>query len=936
MTAEDSELLDADETVVTLAANSPEALRRLLAAGKWGEGTGPCRLALVDPTPERVGRARRIVERGAPWRGHSGIWFTPKGLATIGGRVAFLFPGVEVAFELRVEDVAARFELEVPEHSRPRDLEETGVGVVAVNWLLNRALGELGVTPEAVAGHSVGEWSAMMAGGMVPESDIDALVRRLQPGTLEVPDVLFAAAACGFQQATAVVAGLEEITVSHDNCPHQVILCGKAESLNTARRRLGQGGVLCHMLPFRSGFHSPLFESYLAPYREGLAMLRVEPAKIPVWSATTCAPFPNGDDAIRALAIDHLVKPVRFRELIEMLYEDNFWIFIQVGIGSLIGFVDDTLKDRPHLAITANDPRRSGLAQLRRVAAALFVEGVAVDLDRLAPPLRHPIDPVPLDFGTPLVEPDLSLGVSSALPAPATDAVVVEFGKAMRALADAQRDVRNAYERFVSQRTGSTHTMRRTLSVQAEPTLFDHCFFRQPEKWDCLVDRYPLVPMTMMIELMLEAARGMSPGLLGVAVERFRAHRWLAVEPPAQVTITARPEGPDAVHVTVGDYAEATVRLAPDYPNPAVPDAGELENPRDPPIDAERLYKEGWMFHGPAYQGVVQLGPIGDDGIRGVLDTTPGPGALLDSAGQLFGYWIGAMHETDQLAMPMAIERLELFGPHPNQGERVACLVRVVEVTDTNVRCNIKLTQGDRVWAHVTGWSDRRFGSDPQVWRVLRLAESNLLSWVRDPYVLFDSTQCRFPSRTLLMQRYLGEPERRMMLAAGPRGQRDFLNGRIAAKDAVRQFLWNSGHGPLFPVEILIENDPSGRPQIRGLSDHDLRISIAHSKDVAVAIVAMGRDVGIDLERIEPRPESFEDTVLTTEEHRFLDAGDRAEWLTRLWCAKEAAAKACGTGLKGNPRKVVVSEAAGERLRVDGRWVETRIDRDYVIAWTEG
>ena len=65
------------------------------------------------------------------------------------------------------------------------------------------------------------------------------------------------------------------------------------------------------------------------------------------------------------LAADHLVQPVRFRELIERLHADGVRVFVQVGYGKLVGFIDDTLSTRPHLAITAavatgdGTPRRS-------------------------------------------------------------------------------------------------------------------------------------------------------------------------------------------------------------------------------------------------------------------------------------------------------------------------------------------------------------------------------------------------------------------------------------------------------------------------------------------------------------------------------------------------------------------------------------------------
>src|SRR5262249_5393917 len=159
---------------------------------------------------------------------------------------------------------------------------------------------------------------------------------------------------------------LTDIAVSHDNSPHQVLLCGRDGPARTALERLQRAGVLCHKLPFRSGYHSPLFADYLGVHRRVLARLTLAQPTIPLWSATTCAPYPTDEEAVRRLTIEHLVEPVRFRELILALHAAGARAFVQVGTGSLVGFVSDTLRGAPHLAISANLPNRSGLAQLDR------------------------------------------------------------------------------------------------------------------------------------------------------------------------------------------------------------------------------------------------------------------------------------------------------------------------------------------------------------------------------------------------------------------------------------------------------------------------------------------------------------------------------------------------------------------------------------------
>ncbi|MFN7972740.1 MAG: beta-ketoacyl synthase N-terminal-like domain-containing protein [Acidobacteriota bacterium] len=929
--------------VIALAADSPQGLLHALEVGIPRGGDGACRLSIVDPTPERISKARRIVENGAPWHGRHGIWFSPSALARSGGRVAFLFPGVEARFEPDVDSVATRFGLPAPAPMRPRDLEETGRGVVSLSMFLHKVLGELGVAPHVIAGHSIGEWSGLLASGILSEEDGWRLIDSLRPGSLEVPGVLFAAAGCGVETAMETVAGIPEIALSHDNCPHQVILCGRAEGIEAARARLVARGVLCQVLPFRSGFHSPLFAPFLEVHRAHFRSLSMRAARTPLWSATTCAPYPEDGGAIQDLSLDHLVKPIRFRELLLRLHDEGVRVFVQVGQGSLSGFVEDTLKGRPHVAVSASEAGRSGLAQLRNVALALFTEAVPVDLDRLAPPTSQS-GVVRLDLSGRLVhlEPDLAVGQARG-GGPRDEgphaAVLRQFEETMAAVNRSQEEVLRVYERSMRPETFETE---RRLSVVTVPALRDHSFVPQPAGWPSVADGYPVVPMTMTIEMLLDLGRKLSPGQVAVGLQDLEALRWIMVEPEIEARLKARRLSPREIETEIEDYARARVLVSPAYREPPPPDARPLRGARPAPVDASELYTDRWMFHGPRYQGVVEIDELADDGVRGTIVVTEGPGALLDNAGQLFGYWVMATQELDRLAMPVGIQRMILYGPHPEQGDRLRCVVRITKAEELEVQADMELVRDGRIWARIFGWTDLRFASDDRMWRVMRHPEKSVLSEAREGYVWYDGGAQRAPSRDWLMRRYLGEAERKAMFESGPRRQRHYLNGRIAAKDAVRQLLWATGHGPLFPVEVRLYYDDRGRPRVEGFSHRDLRVSLAHTGDVAVAMAAEGHEVGIDIERVEDRPGGFDELAFDPREREMIETlaeGDRErlnEWRTRVWCAKEALAKARGTGLHGTPARLVVERRAGEGFWIDGTWVQTRREGAYVVAFTSG
>ena len=191
--------------------------------------------------------------------------------------------------------------------------------------------------------------------------------------------------------------------------------------------------------------------------------------------------------------------------------------------------------------MAVNVPQRSGLAQLRRAAAALWVEGVPVRLEAAGvgeARARHA--PVALPLGVPLVRLDRpleGLAGAPAIPADTADPVVREFAAAARDLRAAEAEVLRALRGRESRPEPQPLEESLRVSLEAYPELSDHSFFRQPDGWSDPADRAPVVPLTMSVELLRAAASRAAGGRLAVALENVRAHRWLGAHPPADVPV---------------------------------------------------------------------------------------------------------------------------------------------------------------------------------------------------------------------------------------------------------------------------------------------------------------------------------------------------------------------------------------------------------------
>jgi phosphopantetheinyl transferase (holo-ACP synthase) len=410
------------------------------------------------------------------------------------------------------------------------------------------------------------------------------------------------------------------------------------------------------------------------------------------------------------------------------------------------------------------------------------------------------------------------------------------------------------------------------------------------------------------------------------------------VDPPTEAVIRAVPDGDDRVKVEIQGFARAVAVLADRYADPPEPDRSPLVDERPAPHTADQLYDLRWMFHGPHYQGVTALDTIGSNGVSGEITALRSPGSLLDAAGQMLGYWLMYSLPEDRTVLPMRIERLDLYGPHPEPGERLRCTVRFTEITGTDARGDVEMLAGDRLWARMERFTDHRFETTEPIFWFMLYSEICTIAEERDDSTWVLTEPWRTAAmRELVMRRYLSGPERAEYEAMTPKAARSWLIGRIVAKDAVRRWLWKRGHGPIWPIEVGLTNDAQGRPLVSAPGRRDLRISLAHRPPYAACAVAEGVDPGVDIEVVEGRSPEFERLVATDTEKdmvatKVAAGDDRDEVLTRLWTVKEAVGKALGTGLQGRPRDLEVVEMEGPWSRIGDHWVRTTREGEFVVS----
>lgn len=538
----------------------------------------------------------------------------------------------------------------------------------------------------------------------------------------------------------------------------------------------------------------------------------------------------------------------------------------------------------------------------------------------------------------------------------------------------------------IVERKADRMVFERRMDLANDLFLLDHAIGATPSTHDASLRPLSVIPFTFSMELLAEAAARLVDrrDRVVIGIDHARGSRWLSLD-DGSVTlriVAERKPGADVVACRVfcpGESKlpdgilvfEGTVRLGAQYPDPpkATPWRPEDSEPPRWHVDGQ-IYRHG-MFHGPRLQGcrkVLRWGAGGMEADLGVLPTrdyfaaSPSPrfqfdAAMLDAAGQLAGFWLRERYEDVRNCFPFRVRSLELFAPPPPAGARVTCRGGIRMEGDTQLEARWELIDEDgRVILRAEGWEDRvfavsdRFAAFRANPSVSPLSEPALAA--RLPAELCVRHVAPLPSGMLdegggiwkrvvahmcLTRRELEHFE--TLPAGGPRRE-EWLMGRLAAKDAARDWFRLRGSTALAPADLEITSDTAGRPRMRcaAAAMPAPSISIAHSRGHAYAVASdPGVALGIDYQRFEHlRLDALMRGAFNAQEREWLDASHETENLRRaaaLWAAKEAAAKAAGTGLAGGPLAWVVVAARLDRRAGDPTVARVRhAGRDYDVA----
>jgi len=273
-------------------------------------------------------------------------------------------------------------------YSHPQKLQETAntqPALFALEYALYQLWKSWGIQPDAVIGHSLGEYvAACIAGVFSLEDGLKLIAHRGRLMQQMAANGKMIAVWADEHTIKAVIAPDEEVTIAAFNGRQNVVISGKTEQVDRVALILSQQGYKTHPLNVSLAFHSPLMQPMVEQFRLMISTLKINPPQFNMVANLT------GNWATSELTdinywVQHVLQPVQWSRGLETLVEAGYKIFLEIGSKpTLINLGKADWGNDNRVWLASLHPGKSNRQQLLESLASLYVQGLPINWQKFA------------------------------------------------------------------------------------------------------------------------------------------------------------------------------------------------------------------------------------------------------------------------------------------------------------------------------------------------------------------------------------------------------------------------------------------------------------------------------------------------------------------------------------------------------------------------
>ena len=289
--------------------------------------------------------------------------------------------------------------------SKLKRTEYTQPAMLTADLALYRLLKDHGLEPDMVAGHSLGEYAALMVSGILQFHDAlrAAAARGTEMGSVDVPDQgIMASVSAPYAQIQAVLdAEPGYVIAANKNSPKMTVIAGETEPMKRVMKVFEEAGAPCVQLATSHAFHSRIVAPANEPLRRFLEGLEINLPAIPITANVDGGWYPNEAEDGKAAILEKLApqmsSAVEWTEQVRTMHASGARMFVEVGPKRALAlFAEQILEDEPAKVVTnTNHPKVGGVASFHFALAMHAMAGrlptiPGADADCLTPAFRAP------------------------------------------------------------------------------------------------------------------------------------------------------------------------------------------------------------------------------------------------------------------------------------------------------------------------------------------------------------------------------------------------------------------------------------------------------------------------------------------------------------------------------------------------------------------